>query len=104
MGALGGGGHGAFWGWRNNDESRPRIRRTRNCKPRNFSDSAGPTGSAGYQFPLRPAVTAGSLALAGDTIAQVQARFRKRKESSEGDDKVSVDSVVHFAATGYYTG
>ncbi|KAI4378351.1 hypothetical protein MLD38_015842 [Melastoma candidum] len=89
MGALSGGGcHGSFWGWRSDEWSRPRNRRQRrDCKSDGVSDSAGSNRSSGYRFPIKQAVTAGSLALTGDTIAQVQARLRRRKESALRSDE-----------------
>ncbi|KAK4757316.1 hypothetical protein SAY87_018617 [Trapa incisa] len=85
MDALSGGGgvgYGGFWGWRQQPRKRkPSNSRGRNSKP---SDSAEIAGKTGYQFPLKQALTAGSLALTGDTIAQVRERWRKRKQSAGG--------------------
>lgn len=53
---------------------RRRIRRS--SKP---SDSAEQNGGAGFRFPIKPAVTAGSLALTGDTIAQLRERWVTNK-------------------------
>ncbi|XP_048138099.1 protein Mpv17 isoform X2 [Rhodamnia argentea] len=90
MGALSGGcGHGWLWGWngtsKNEGSSR---RRRRSSKP---SESVESTGRAARRFPLKQAATAGSLALAGDTIAQVMERLRRKREgaarhSSSGSD------------------
>lgn len=42
---------------------------------------------SGFNFPLKQAATAASLALAGDAIAQVSGRW-KRLQASESDEKV----------------
>ncbi|XP_057461231.1 protein sym-1 [Actinidia eriantha] len=74
MGALSG-GNGGLWGLPPFHFNQ-RRRNRRKSKP---SDSADATGGTGYQFPLKQAVTAGSLALAGDTIAQLRGRWVKNK-------------------------
>ncbi|KAI6673175.1 hypothetical protein NL676_001081 [Syzygium grande] len=83
MGALSGGGgcgggHGGLWGWNGpwRNEGSSRRPRRRSSKP---SDSAEPAGSVARRFPLKQAATAGSLALAGDTIAQVRERLRRKR-------------------------
>ena len=43
------------------------------------TNSAAAIGRAGYWFPLKQAITAISLALAGDTIAQLRERWTKRE-------------------------
>ncbi|KAJ8749279.1 hypothetical protein K2173_018759 [Erythroxylum novogranatense] len=85
MGALG--VDGGFWGW--NWDSRRRRR-----KPLGSNASSGSTGRGGrgYQFPSKQAVTAGSLALTGDTIAQVTERWRKAK-SFENDSKDILQTI-----------
>ncbi|KAA8524966.1 hypothetical protein F0562_011396 [Nyssa sinensis] len=84
MDALGrGGGHGGFWGMRPFHSQR----RSRGSKP---SDSVDATGGAGYRFPLKQAVTAGSLALTGDTIAQLRGRWTKKKSL----ERQSLDDLV----------
>ncbi|KAH7577076.1 hypothetical protein JRO89_XS01G0201300 [Xanthoceras sorbifolium] len=77
MDALGGGSAG-FFGWNFlHGKSKPsKSQRRRQSKS---SDSADATGGAGYRFPLKQAATAGSLALTGDTIAQLIGRWRKDK-------------------------
>lgn len=75
MEALGG-GLGGLWGLNSPFRKRADTRSKSNSKP---SDSVEATGRAGYRFPLKQAVTAGSLALAGDTIAQLSERWRKGK-------------------------
>ncbi|XP_047330309.1 protein sym-1 [Impatiens glandulifera] len=70
-----GGGNGWLWGLPPFN-SRPRRRNTgrERSKP---SDSVDTTRGNGYQFPLKQAATAASLALAGDTIAQLRDRWKK---------------------------
>ena len=97
MGSLfggAGGGHGGLW-WRP-FESQKRQGRRRSSKP---SDSVDRTnGGGGYRFPLKQALTAGSLAFAGDTIAQLSERYRKRNALSDsGFSKVSMSFVVPAA-------
>lgn len=84
MDALSGGAawYGGCWGWKRQPGKKASNSRGRNSKP---SDSAEAAGKTGYQFPLKQAVTAGSLALAGDTVAQVRERWRKRKQSEGGN-------------------
>lgn len=53
---------------RSNSESRP-------------SNSVDATGGAGYQFPVKQALTAASLALTGDTIAQLRQRWVKNNDA-----------------------
>ena len=91
MGSLlggAGGGHGGLW-WRPFESQKRQGRRS--SKP---SDSVDPTtGRGGYRFPLRQALTAGSLAFTGDTIAQLSERYRKRNaDSDSGFSKVSMSS------------
>ncbi|KAE9457535.1 hypothetical protein C3L33_10566, partial [Rhododendron williamsianum] len=71
------GGIGGFWKWPPFDsQSRRRNRRKdRRSKPSDWSDSTG--GVADFQFPLKQALTAGALALAGDTVAQLRQRWVK---------------------------
>lgn len=57
------------------DSHQPRRKRT----PSKPSDSLDPTGGTGFQFPLKQALTAGSLALTGDTIAQLRDRWLNNK-------------------------
>lgn len=66
MAAIGG-GNGGIWGKKSNSKS-------------SFSVKA--VGISGINFPLKQAVTAGSLALIGDTIAQVREHWRRRKSSA----------------------
>ncbi|TYI50432.1 hypothetical protein E1A91_D12G101600v1 [Gossypium mustelinum] len=83
------GGNGAFWGWK-----LPEIRNTKRpfpSKSKSSDSSAESTGSRGYRFPLKQAVTASSLALTGDTIAQLSSHWRKRKDSISGSSDTSKD-------------
>ena len=74
MEALGG-GLGGLWNSNHPFRKRPKIP---DPKSKSF-DSAFATDRAGYQFPLKQAVTVGSLALAGDTIAQLREWWTKRE-------------------------
>ena len=76
MEALGGGFGGL---WNSNHLFRKRPKKPESKSKSKSSDSAAATGRAGYRFPLKQAVTAGSLALAGDTIAQLRERWTKRE-------------------------
>ena len=76
MEALGGGLGGL---WNSNHPFRKRPKKPDSKSKSKSSDSAAATGRAGYQFPLKQAVTAGSLAFAGDTIAQLRERWTKRE-------------------------
>lgn len=98
MEALGGGG---FLHW-NFSQQRAKPFKSQRRKSKS-SDSAEATGGAGYSFPLKQAATAGSLALTGDTIAQLIQRWRKHKDSeqrsltrSEDSDKVGL--IYFFSA------
>lgn len=75
MEALGG-GLGGLWGLNSPFRKRADTGSKSNSKS---SDSVEATGRAGHGFPLKQAATAGSLALAGDTIAQLGERWRKGK-------------------------
>ncbi|XP_024025124.1 protein Mpv17 isoform X2 [Morus notabilis] len=86
MHALGGGGNGGLWG----SNLPPRKRNRRNSKRQGrersdskLSDSVEATGGSGYRFPFKQAVTAGSLALTGDTIAQLTHRWRRSKAAKQ---------------------
>uniref|UniRef100_A0A2K1ZKL0 Uncharacterized protein n=1 Tax=Populus trichocarpa TaxID=3694 RepID=A0A2K1ZKL0_POPTR len=71
---AGSGGNRGLWGWKWEHK-----RRKQQSKASRSSESA--SGGGGYRFPLKQAVTAGSLALTGDTVAQVTDRWRKKKPS-----------------------
>ncbi|KAK2434691.1 Peroxisomal membrane 22 kDa (Mpv17/PMP22) family protein [Trifolium repens] len=77
MDAIGfGNGFCGFWKWNPSSDSRRR-------RIRSNSTSPGSVVGGGYQFPVKQALTAASLALTGDTIAQVSNRWSKAKESGE---------------------
>ncbi|QCD87696.1 Mpv17/PMP22 [Vigna unguiculata] len=78
MDAIGSGCWG-LWKWNPLPQSRSR-------RVRRNSGSVGATGGGGYRFPVKQAVTAASLALTGDTIAQLSNRWKKAKE---GGDNIS---------------
>uniref|UniRef100_A0A6M2EG12 Uncharacterized protein n=1 Tax=Populus davidiana TaxID=266767 RepID=A0A6M2EG12_9ROSI len=91
---AGSGGNRGFWGWKWEHK-----RRIQQSKASRSSESA--SGGGGYRFHLKQAVTAGSLALTGDIVAQVTDRWRKKKPSkslSFHDDAShnSNDSSVRF--------
>lgn len=88
------GGNGGLWWW--NREPKKRKRYHSKSKGSKSYDSLG---GAGYQFPLKQAMIAGSLALTGDTIAQVRERWRncqasERHTTINADD--SSNSTVSF--------
>ena len=92
MEALGG-GLGGFWNPNLPFRKRPKKRGSKS------SDSAETTSRPGYRFPLKQAATAGSLALTGDTIAQLRDRWTKRKpldSDSNAFTKVGENKTVHF--------
>ncbi|XVF14555.1 hypothetical protein REPUB_Repub09cG0071500 [Reevesia pubescens] len=90
MDALG--GNGAFWGWK-----LPEIRSTKRpfpSKSKSSNSTAESTGGGGFRFPLKQAVTAASLALTGDTIAQISQGWRKQKQSVSGSGDTSKDIII----------
>ncbi len=92
MEALGG-GLGGFWNPNLPFRKRPKKTGSKS------SDSAETTSRPGYRFPLKQAATAGSLALTGDTIAQLRDRWTKRKpldSDSNAFTKVGENKTVHF--------
>ncbi|GMG98515.1 hypothetical protein Nepgr_000355 [Nepenthes gracilis] len=96
MDALGCGGHGFLW-WHRRFPSHLRGggERDKSCNASSESAQAAP-GGAGYRFPLKQAVTAGSLALAGDTIAQLEERLRNRRKeelSLSDSDNSNKDAI-----------
>lgn len=99
MHALGGGGHGGFWGWDSIPKKPEQQRKRFDSKS---SSSVEATGGPGFRFPLKQAVTAGSLALTGDTIAQLRERWRKAKTlDSNPTSQVSLTSLV-FVVLGFF--
>ncbi|XP_057954620.1 protein SYM1 [Malania oleifera] len=96
MDALGGcgGSHGGWWwSWR---RRRPRPFRSQQRQSK-ASGSVEAAGNDGHRFPFKQALTAGSLALTGDTIAQLRERWMRRNSSpkidslSHSDDSVNKD-------------
>ncbi|XP_007019308.2 PREDICTED: protein Mpv17 isoform X3 [Theobroma cacao] len=83
------GGNGAFWGW-NLPDIRSKKKRFQS-KSKSSDSTAEATGAGGYRLPLKQAVTAASLALTGDTIAQLSDRWRKQKQSLSGSSDTSKD-------------
>lgn len=94
MEALGG-GSGGILGWTFlRRKTKPCNSSSRNSKS---SDSVEAAGQSGYRFPLKQAVTAGSLAFAGDTIAQVIDRWNKNKALKQHSEKVGLNFfLLHF--------
>ncbi|CAI0461267.1 unnamed protein product [Linum tenue] len=80
MESLGGLGNGGLWGW----DQRPRKR-----KPSRSNSSGSVEAAGGFRFPLKQALTAGTLAVTGDTIAQLSDRWRKRNTPKPQDNVVS---------------
>lgn len=88
MNALGC-GNGGLW-WNCPPRRKQSFSQRTGSKP---SDSVGAkAGGAGFRFPLKQALTAGSLALTGDTIAQVRERLRKRTTLQQHTGSHSDDS------------
>ncbi|XP_065852083.1 uncharacterized protein [Euphorbia lathyris] len=82
-----GGSNGGFWGWNWELRTRKPISSQSNAS----KSSDGVTGG-GLRFPLKQAVTAGSLALTGDTIAQLRERWRNNESSKTQSTLPSHDS------------
>lgn len=103
MDALGGGNPGGLWWSRHPfNHHRRRKRRDRNSKHNASSESAQAANGAGYQFPLKQAVTAGSLALTGDTIAQLRHRWKVLKsEENAGSDDANNKDIVQALLSGH---
>ncbi|KAM2269039.1 hypothetical protein ACFX1S_047087 [Malus domestica] len=87
MNALGGGGYGGLWGWNSSSPRKPKQPRRRpfdsKSQSSSNSNSVDATGRARHWFPLMQAATAGSLALTGDTIAQLTQRWRKAEAENQ---------------------
>ncbi|XVE83565.1 hypothetical protein DITRI_Ditri16bG0097300 [Diplodiscus trichospermus] len=86
------GGNGAFWGWKF-----PEVKSTKrpfSSKSKSSDSTAEATGRGGSRFPLKQAMTASSLALMGDTIAQVNGRWREQKQSLSGSSDSSKDIMT----------
>nr|GMD92778.1 protein SYM1 [Ipomoea batatas] len=88
MGILSG-GNGSIWGmgsfYSRDGNSRQRRKRERSSGNGESnaagSDSVDVTRGAGYRFPAKQAITAGSLAVTGDTLAQLRDRWVKNKDA-----------------------
>ncbi|WRX10277.1 hypothetical protein QQP08_002764 [Theobroma cacao] len=74
--------NGAFWGW-NLPDIRSKKKRFQS-KSKSSDSTAEATSAGGYRFPLKQAVKAASLALTGDTIAQLSDCWRTQKQSLSG--------------------
>ncbi|KAM0049151.1 hypothetical protein Hdeb2414_s0008g00282591 [Helianthus debilis subsp. tardiflorus] len=92
MGSLGGGFNGGIWGMRPFDSDNGRNRRN---SPKSSSESSQVAGERGGWFPMKPAVTAATLALTGDTIAQVRERWVNSKslQSQHPSDDSNQDVI-----------
>ncbi|KAL9265615.1 SYM1-like protein [Drosera capensis] len=102
MDALSGAGGGFPW-WRRHNSSPQNNRRRQNNNSNSSSnsvDSAG-GGGVGFRFPLKQALTAGSLAVAGDTIAQVRVQLKgmEKKEEETAIDSGDGDKAAIFTRT-----
>ncbi|KAK6134290.1 hypothetical protein DH2020_031980 [Rehmannia glutinosa] len=83
MGSLGASGNGGLWGMGpfHDNIRRRRDKRDKESKPSSSRDAAGEPAAASYSFPLKQAATAASLALTGDTIAQLRQRWVKNQDT-----------------------
>ncbi|XP_021753710.1 protein SYM1-like [Chenopodium quinoa] len=94
MDALG----GSWWSTNPFNQFRHRGRKPRrreNKHNASSSESSAQPNSA-HHFPLKQALTAGSLALAGDTIAQLRQRWTSITQKSDTDDsdKDTIQSLL----------
>ncbi|CAI8617262.1 unnamed protein product [Vicia faba] len=88
MDAIGfGGGFSGFWKWNLSRDSRRR-------RIRSNSTSPGSVVGGGYQFPVKQAITAASLALTGDTIAQISNRWSKAKGTDENASQDALSRLL----------
>ncbi|GMN67748.1 hypothetical protein TIFTF001_036825 [Ficus carica] len=105
MHALGGGGHGGLWGWNLPPRNRERYnsKRQRRRRPDSkSSDSVEPSGGSGNRFPFKQAVTAGALALTGDTIAQLKEKGKQSRFiviHSQYESYSQLSAVAEFHTT-----
>ncbi|KAM7271885.1 hypothetical protein ACFE04_031099 [Oxalis oulophora] len=86
-------GFGGFWSW-NPLQNQNNSKRRRFDSKSSSSDSPVTGSEAGIRFPLKQAVTAGSLALTGDTIAQFRDRWIKSKSLSNINDDNNRDIII----------
>ncbi|KAL3632776.1 hypothetical protein CASFOL_025760 [Castilleja foliolosa] len=102
MGSLGA-GNGGLWGMGPFDDNirRRRDKRNKESKPSSSRDASSASASASaaassYSFPLKQAATAASLALTGDTIAQLRYNWVRNKDSltSAEDFKDTASSLL----------
>ncbi|XP_051124827.1 protein SYM1 [Andrographis paniculata] len=99
MGSMGANGNGGLWGigpFHDNFHRRRNTRRNKDSKPSSSRGGAGDSASApSFGFPLKQAATAASLALTGDSIAQIRQRWiRKRDELSNSEDFKDITSTL----------
>lgn len=75
------GGAGGIWGWNEFCRRRKPNSSGKRSKRQNSgsSDSVEVRSGSGHGFPFKQALTAGSLVLTGDTIAQLSGRWKKRR-------------------------
>lgn len=83
-----GGGNGGIWGMRPFHHSH-RGGRGGNRRRGSSAKPSEATGGAGYRFPIKQAATAASLALAGDTLAQLRERWVNSKSLNHHQHKDS---------------
>ncbi|XP_010242122.1 PREDICTED: protein Mpv17 [Nelumbo nucifera] len=84
MDALGG-----FW-WNSPLKGRKFRSKRESKKP---SESVDGGGGKGFDFPVKQAMTAASLALTGDTIAQASARWRALDRTAKSTKKDVISSI-----------
>ncbi|KAH0449949.1 hypothetical protein IEQ34_020641 [Dendrobium chrysotoxum] len=95
MGALSNGGF--WWNFPAGEGRGDRCKRRQNCKS-SSSDSINLREERGwphFDFPVKQAAIAASLALTGDTIAQLRDRiFGRGRSQLDGDAKVILNQIV----------
>lgn len=105
MGSLSG-GNGSLWGmgfFHSQEWSSGRRKRRsnggkegNNASNSSHTDSVNVNGGAGYRFPMKQAMTASSLALTGDTIAQLRDRWLKNKDNLPNPPHPKVNFLNFF--------